>query len=46
MKILYVKPESMPVEMLQGAVICADSDRDGNLQDYYQDNEDNFFSGL
>ncbi len=42
----YIKPLSEPVELYQESVFCAESQRDGNLQDYYQDNENNYFGGL
>ena len=42
----YIKPQSEPVELYQESAFCAESQRDGNLQDYYQDNENNFFGGL
>ena len=46
MKKTYLKPESMPLDCLPGSYLCATSERDGSLQDYYEDSDNNFFSGL
>ncbi len=42
----YLKPEMESCYFLTDQYLCATSDRDGNLSDYEQDNEFNFFSGI
>lgn len=46
MKFEYVKPESLALDYFPESYMCATSDRDSSLQDYYEDSENNFFSGL
>lgn len=46
MKTFYVKPESLSLDCIPGSFFLATSERDGSLQDYYEDSENNFFSGL
>lgn len=46
MKFEYVKPESLSLDCFPESYMCATSDRDSSLQDYYEDSENNFFSGL
>lgn len=46
MKFVYVKPESLALDYIPQSFFLATSDRDSTLQDYYEDSENNFFSGL
>ena len=42
----YQKPLAEVTELCTGEMLCAVSDRSGNLADYNQDDEYNFFNGL
>lgn len=43
MKNLYVKPESLTLDYLPESFLCAASNLDGTLEDYFEDDESNFF---
>ena len=43
MKNLYVKPKSLTLDFLPESFLCAASNLDGTLEDYFEDDESNFF---